>query len=99
MKTAIRIVLAVALAFSAVPAVASDTFHAFSPLSAPEQAILTPLSDDQLAAVEGAAFRSLPTVNVGVNVAMAPQINVCVVCEDVVQTNIGVSAQGISFRR
>ena len=76
MKTAIRIVLAVALAFSAVPAVASDTFQAFSPLSAPEQAILTPLSDDQLAAVEGAAFRSLPTVNVGVNVAVAPQINV-----------------------
>ena len=31
MKTAIRMVLAVALAFSAVPAVASDTFQAFSP--------------------------------------------------------------------
>jgi hypothetical protein len=97
MKTAIGLVLAFALAFSVVPAVANDTFHAFSTLSAMEQASLTPLSNEQLAAVEGAAFRRLPTVNI--NVAVLPQINVCVACEDVEQRNIGSIRQGIRFRR
>jgi hypothetical protein len=99
MKTAIGWVLAFVLALSVAPAVANDTFHTFSTLPAVEQASLTPLSDDQLAAIEGAASPRSLTVNIGVNVGVLPQINVCVVCEDVAQTNIGVIRQGNRFRR
>jgi hypothetical protein len=54
MNTVMSVVLALALTLSAMPAIAGDTFQAFSTLPAAEQATLTPLPDDQLAAVEGA---------------------------------------------
>jgi hypothetical protein len=95
MKIAIGIVLALALTLASVPAFAGDTFQAFSTLPAAEQATLTPLPDDQLAAVEGAAPLN---VNVNVQVAVPIQLNVCVVCEDVVQTNVGVVVQGQAIR-
>jgi hypothetical protein len=95
MKIAIGIVLALALTLASVPAFAGDTFQAFSTLPAAEQATLTPLPDDQLAAVEGAAPLN---VNVNVQVAVPIQLNVCVVCTDVVQTNVGVVVQGQAIR-
>ena len=98
MKAPIGLVFALALTLFVVPAVASDTFHAFSALPATEQASLTPLSDDQLAAVEGTAFR-LGINAVNLNIAVLNQINLCVLCEDVVQTNIAAILQGIRFRR
>jgi hypothetical protein len=76
MKTAIGVVLAFALAFSVVPAVASDTFHAFSTLPAVEQASLTPLSDAQLAAVEGEGFEIEGVCTICTNVAEVAQANV-----------------------
>ena len=100
MKIAIGVVLAFALTLSVMPAGASDTFHAFSTLPAVEQASLTPLSNDQLDAVEGGAFPPYPDLpTVSINIAVLPQINVCAVCKGVVQTNIGVIAQGSRFRR
>jgi hypothetical protein len=54
MKIAIGLALALALALSSVPATAGDTFYAFSSMVALEQTSLTPLPDDQLAAIEGA---------------------------------------------
>jgi hypothetical protein len=98
MKAPIGLVFAFALTLFVVPAVASDTFHAFSTLPVTEQASLTPLSDDQLAAVEGAAFRLGINV-VNINIAVLNQLNLCVRCEDVVQTNIAAILQGIRFRR
>jgi hypothetical protein len=95
MNTVMSVVLALALTLSAMPALAGDTFQAFSTLPAAEQATLTPLPDDQLAAVEGAAPLN---VNVNVQVAVPIQLNVCVVCEDVVQTNVGVVVQGQAIR-
>jgi hypothetical protein len=89
MKPVIGLVLALALTLSVVPAVASDTFHALTSLPAMEQASLTPLSDDQLAAVEGAR-----QILVIVQVAVQNQINVCAVCRNVAQVNLGVVAQG-----
>jgi hypothetical protein len=47
MKIAIGIVLALALTLASVPALAGDTFQAFSTLPAAEQATLTPLPDEQ----------------------------------------------------
>ncbi len=85
------LVLALALTLSVVPAVASDTFHALSRLPAVEQAGLGPLSDDQLAAVEG-TWRILIII---VQVALLNQINVCAVCGRVTQGNLGVIAQSV----
>jgi hypothetical protein len=56
MKVAIGLALALALALSSVPAIAGDTFQAFSSMPALEQASLTPLSDEQLASIEGMDF-------------------------------------------
>jgi hypothetical protein len=85
MKAAIGLVLAFSLTVFVVPAVANDTFRAFSSLPAVEQTPLAPLSDDQLATVEGAASRLGPAVNL--NIAVVNQLNLCVLCKDVVQTN------------
>jgi hypothetical protein len=54
MKIIIGVVLALSLMLSVVPAIADDTFQALSQISAEERARLTPLSDDQLASIEGA---------------------------------------------
>jgi hypothetical protein len=93
MKAVIGLVLALALTLSVVPAVASDTFHALSRLPAVEQAGLAPLSDDQLAAVEGA--RRLILI---VQVAVQNQINVCALCRDVAQGNVGAIVQRARVR-
>jgi hypothetical protein len=63
MKRALSLALALALTLAVVPAMAGDDetfgsktpgmFQALRSLSSAEQAALTPLSDDQLAAVEG----------------------------------------------
>jgi hypothetical protein len=53
MKAVIGLAAALALALSAVPATAGDMFQALSLIPASEQAGLTPLTDDQLAAIEG----------------------------------------------
>jgi ABC-type phosphate/phosphonate transport system substrate-binding protein len=53
MKTVISLAAAVVLALSAVPATAADMFQALSTIPASERVRLTPLTDDQLAAIEG----------------------------------------------
>jgi hypothetical protein len=53
MKTVISVAVALALVLSVVPAIAGDTFRALSSVPVGEQKILTPLSDEQLATIEG----------------------------------------------
>jgi hypothetical protein len=55
MKTVISVGIALALMLSVAPAMAgdTDTFQAFSKMAAGEQEILMPLSDEQLATIEG----------------------------------------------
>jgi hypothetical protein len=53
MKTVIGLAAALALTLSAVPATAGDKFQALSMIPAGERARLIPLTDDQLAAIEG----------------------------------------------
>jgi hypothetical protein len=52
MNTVMSVVLAFAFMLAAVPVLAGDSFQAFHTLG--EQTSLTPLSDDQLAAIKGA---------------------------------------------
>jgi hypothetical protein len=58
MKIVISVGLAFALMLAVVPAMAgeTETFQAFSTMAAGEQARLTALSDEQLAAIEGQDF-------------------------------------------
>jgi hypothetical protein len=53
LKTVISLVAALALTLSAVPATAADMFQALSTIHASERVCITPLTDDQLAAIEG----------------------------------------------
>jgi hypothetical protein len=66
LKTVISLVAALALTLSAVPATAADMFQALSTIPASERVRLTPLMDDQLAAIEGenilVMIRRLPLV-------------------------------------
>lgn len=100
MKIIIGVVLALSLMLSVVPARADDTFQAFSQIPAEEQARLTPLGDDQLASIEGAqhwtATRNRP-INIGINVAITPQLNICALCRNVTQVNAAASRQLIRF--
>jgi hypothetical protein len=100
MKIVIGAVLALSLTLSVVPAIADDTFQTFRKMSAEERALLTPLGDDQLASIEGArhrtAFKNAP-INIGINVAVTPQLNLCALCRDVTQVNAAALAQTNRF--
>jgi hypothetical protein len=100
MKIIIGVALALSLMLSVVPAIADDTFQAFRKMSAGERALPTPLSDDQLASIEGAkhwtAYKNSP-INIGINVAITTQLNICVVCTDVGQGNAAAISQAIRF--
>ena len=78
MKIAIGLALALALALFSVPATAGDTFHA---LSSTDQTSLTPLSDEQLAAVEGAR-----------GVRVTEICFICVQAAEVTQLNLAIGS-------
>jgi hypothetical protein len=75
MKIAIGTVLALALTLAGAPAFADDTFQAFSTLPAAEQATLTPLPDDQLAAVQGGQLTQVCSFCSNAQAAIVTQTN------------------------
>jgi hypothetical protein len=93
MRRVISSALLLSLVLSVVPAIADDTFQAFNKMPATDRAFLTPLSDDQLASIEGARQR----LNTGVNVAIITQLNICIRCTDIEQVNPAAIRQNISF--
>src|ERR671937_702841 len=96
MKSIIGVLLALCLTLSVVPAIADDSFQAFHRMPATDQALLTPLSDDQLASIEGARLgitQILDSVNTGVDVGIITQFNICVLCTDVEQANAAAIRQ------
>jgi hypothetical protein len=94
MKIIIGVVLALCLTLSVVPAIADDTFQAFNKMPATDRALLTPLSNDQLASIEGAR---LSPANIGINVAIITPLNICALCTDVEQANVAATRQNIRF--
>ena len=88
MKKFTSIAIAFLLALSVVPAMAADqtnsnavdqtpaTFQAFSNLSAPAREAITPLTDKELAAIEGTFLDNLCVACV--NIAVVTQTNVAV---------------------
>ena len=102
MKRVIGLALAFALTLSTAPAVAEDAFHAFSTLPATPRATLTPLGDDQLASIEGASHWNATQngaidIDIGINVAITTQLNICALCRDVTQGNAAVITESIRF--
>jgi hypothetical protein len=100
MMRVISSVLLLSLVLSVVPAIADDTFQAFNKMPATDRTLLTPLSDEQLASIEGARQRltkTLGSVNTGVNVAIITQLNICIRCTDVEQANVAPIRQVIRF--
>jgi hypothetical protein len=97
----------VLLLSSSVPALAAPddravapatdaTFHALSRMPGEAQSGLTPLTDDELAEITGAAGGSFGLGGLGLNLGIFVQINVCAVCRGVSQSNFGVLGQGLS---
>jgi hypothetical protein len=85
MKKFTSIAIAFLLALSVVPAMAADqtvdqvpaTFQAFSNLSATEREALTPLTDKELAAIEGSSLFDDVCI-VCLNIAVVDQTNVAI---------------------
>jgi hypothetical protein len=74
MKTVISVALALILGLSIIPAMAGDTFQALSKLSTDEQGPLTPLADNELAAIEGGYYDDICVVCL--NIVVIVQTNV-----------------------
>jgi len=72
------------------------TFQAFNKLSATEREALTPLTDKELAAVEGSGFDYLDVCVICANIAILDQANVAVFSEDVTQLNAASVSQRIN---
>lgn len=99
MKIAIGFTLALALALFSVPASAGDTFHAFSSMPSLEQASFTPLSDAELASIEGG--RDVEICVVCVNRTRIRQTNVTIASRGsanigTYQTNVAAVRQEIN---
>jgi len=82
------------------------TFHTLTKVPGEEPTILTVMTEDQLGAIVGAGNlkrrfrvpRRTAPIQVGINIVVSPQINVCAVCTGVAQNNSGVGFQRITFR-
>jgi len=73
----------------------SAMFHALDKLTVEEQASIIPMTDDQLASIEGeGGRRGRGRFKLNINIAVVVANNICVLCSDVVQSiivNIGQS--------
>ena len=83
------------------------TLHTLSNMSGSDRTTLTPMTDNQLDAIYGARNyeRSIRVskrtahvnINVGLNIAVSNQINVCGVCSGVSQNTSRFSFQSLKF--
>lgn len=106
MKTALSLALALALTLAVVPAMAGNEtvgseapaiFHALNQLPAAERATLAPMTDDQLAAVEGRNPCGVISASEGGSVDCSSVINVIQIndCDGV--GNICANAAVLNF--
>jgi hypothetical protein len=86
--------VALALVLSVVPAIADDTFQAFSQMPVGERELVTPLSDGQLATIEGEGWGDF--CKFCSNYAAVYQANVNYGGKRVRQTNVAVVKQEIN---
>jgi hypothetical protein len=100
----------VVLTFSIVPAQAANddgplaatapsTLHALKGIPNEGQKTLTPLTDEELASVTGAAGGAFGIGGFFFNQAIVVQINVCAICADVGQGNFAALGQGFLAHR
>ena len=65
------------------------SFHAFSTMPLVGHPTLRPMTDDELATVEGAAGNSLSFSWANINLGIIVQFNICAICTNVTQGNAG----------
>ena len=104
MKKLSIISIVLALVLSIVPAMAASdesisgkapaTFHALSRMPSGQPAALSPLTDNQLASIEGGGSCFVCT---GVNIAVLVPINISVLSRGVTQGTLVLLSQSISF--
>jgi hypothetical protein len=63
------------------------SLHALSRMSTTGRDALRPMTDEELAAVEASAWFSISLANL--NLGLILQINICAICADVIQGNVG----------
>lgn len=72
----------------------SAMFHALDKMTVEEQASIRPMTDDQLASIEGGR-RWRGHINLNLNIAVVVSNNICVLCSDVGQSIIADVNQSI----
>ncbi|HWC02680.1 MAG TPA: hypothetical protein VHF87_07905 [Methylomirabilota bacterium] len=65
------------------------SFHAFSKMPSADRDALRPMTSEELAAVEGAALGGLSLTWANLNLGIILQINICAICSNVTQGNVG----------
>lgn len=70
-----------------------STFHALSRVPDEVRSSLTPLTDDELASVTGAAGGAFGIGGLGLNLGVIVQVNVCAVCSGVRQSNFAIDGR------
>ena len=63
----------------------SAMFHALDKMTVEEQASIRPMTDDQLASIQGER-RWRERIKLNLNIAVVVANNICVICNDVVQS-------------
>ncbi len=108
MKTiSISYIIGATLALSPITASAmDDTFYALSGI---QSAKLAQFSDNHLATIQGGLVETgdinvvIPDtnidleINIGLNLANITQLNICALCEGVIQGNVGGIIQGLDL--
>lgn len=74
-------------------------FRALDRMAIEERGGITPMTDDQLASIEGGRRGRRGGVNIGINIAVVVSNNICVLCRNVDQSIFTTINQAISSRR
>jgi hypothetical protein len=69
-------------------------FHALDKITMTEQASMTPLTDGQLASIEGEGWRE--RINLQLNISVVVANNICVFCKRTLQSIVVTTGQGNS---
>jgi hypothetical protein len=71
-------------------------FHALDKITMAEQASMTPLTDGQLASIEGEGWRGKLKLNFQLNLSVVVANNICVFCNGTSQSIVSIISQGNS---
>jgi len=74
----------------------ADAFHALDKITMAEQASITPLTDGQLASIEGEGGKWREKLNLQLNISVVVANNICALCSGTSQSILAAIFQGNS---